>query len=238
MPGQRERFVFALPEPDGLVYVGVTDEPVDGPVEDVPAVPEADIVFLLEVLDSALAAPVGRADVVGAYAGLRPLLEVHRPAAGTADVSRRHALFTSRDGVITIVGGKLTTYRQMAEDAVDAAVRHRGLTAGPSPTRRLPLVGAAARADLARLAVASGRLVARYGTEAAGGRRPGRGGSRAWASPSPPGVGPARNSPGAYGTRARPVSRISSTGGAGSGWSPPTGAGPLRWRRPSLPSTR
>ena len=163
--GQRGRFVFALPEPGGLVYVGVTDEPVDGPVEDVPAVPEADIVFLLEVLNSALAAPVGRADVVGAYAGLRPLLEVPG-RAGTADVSRRHALFTSPDGVITIVGGKLTTYRQMAEDAVDAAIRHRGLTAGPSPTRRLPLVGAADRADLARLTDGYGHLVARYGTEA------------------------------------------------------------------------
>ena len=80
-------------------------------------------------------------------------------------MSRRHALFTSRDGVITMVGGKLTTYRQMAQDAVDAAVRQRGLPAGPCRTKRLPLVGAAAREQLARLE-APERLIRRYGTEA------------------------------------------------------------------------
>jgi glycerol-3-phosphate dehydrogenase len=71
----------------------------------------------------------------------------------------------SPDGVTTVVGGKLTTYRRMAEDAVDAAVKAGGLEAGPCRTRRLALVGAADRPGLARIA-APARLVARYGTEA------------------------------------------------------------------------
>jgi glycerol-3-phosphate dehydrogenase len=69
------------------------------------------------------------------------------------------------DGVVTIVGGKLTTYRRMARDAVDAAVAHAGLRAGPSRTARIPLVGAAPRAALASVP-APRRLVDRYGTEA------------------------------------------------------------------------
>jgi glycerol-3-phosphate dehydrogenase len=161
VPGSSNRVVFALPQPDGLVYVGITDEPVDGPVEDEPVPPEADIAFLLDVLSTAV--PVRREDVIGAYAGLRPLLD--SGDAKTADVSRKHALFTSPDQVTTIVGGKLTTYRQMAQDAVDAAVALRGLDAGPSVTRRLPLVGAAPRPVLAGID-APARLVARYGTEA------------------------------------------------------------------------
>jgi len=172
VPGKRARFVFAVPQyvrpqSNGLVYVGVTDEPVDGPVEDVPAAPESDITFMLDVLGSAVEAPLRRQDVVGAFAGLRPLLESSdsRTRGTTSDVSRRHALITSSDGVVTIVGGKLTTYRRMAEDAVTAVVRRHGLRAGPCRTRRLPLVGAASRAELARLD-APERLIRRYGTEA------------------------------------------------------------------------
>jgi glycerol-3-phosphate dehydrogenase len=163
VPGERGRFVFAVPQPTGLVYVGITDEPVNGPVQDVPEPPESDITFLLDVLSSALEEPLGRPDVVGAFAGLRPLLDDGR--AGSADVSRRHAILTSPGGVTTVVGGKLTTYRRMAEQAVDAAIRGRGLTAGPSRTKRLPLVGAVPRAELARID-APARLTRRYGSEA------------------------------------------------------------------------
>ncbi|MBN0042570.1 glycerol-3-phosphate dehydrogenase/oxidase [Streptomyces actuosus] len=170
IPGETNRFVLVLPQGDGRVYVGLTDEPVDGPVPDVPEVPETDIGFLLDVLGSVLDVPVGREDVVGAFAGLRPLLDTagHGPAdtpARTADISRRHAVLTSPDGVVTVVGGKLTTYRRMAEDAVDAAVAARALPAGASPTARLPLVGAAAPRTL-RALQAPRRLVRRYGTEA------------------------------------------------------------------------
>ncbi|MEU0335170.1 glycerol-3-phosphate dehydrogenase/oxidase [Streptomyces sp. NPDC006193] len=169
VPGETNRFVLVLPQGDGRVYVGLTDEPVEGGIPDVPEVPETDIGFLLDVLGSVLDTPVRRTEVVGAFAGLRPLLDTAGHGGGaarTADVSRRHAVLTSPDGVTTVVGGKLTTYRRMAQDAVDAAVRARGLRAGPSPTAELPLVGAAAPGRLRALPV-PGRLVRRYGAEAA-----------------------------------------------------------------------
>ncbi|MGC0373075.1 glycerol-3-phosphate dehydrogenase/oxidase [Streptomyces sp. SAI-229] len=168
VPGESDRFVLVLPQDDGRVYVGLTDEPVDGGIPDVPGAPETDIGFLLDVLCSVLHTPVRRADVAGAFAGLRPLLDTAAhsgTAPRTADLSRRHAVLTSSEGVVTVVGGKLTTYRRMAEDAVDTAVRVRGLPAGPSPTASLPLVGAAPPHVLARLP-APRRLVRRYGTEA------------------------------------------------------------------------
>ncbi|MEN3584346.1 glycerol-3-phosphate dehydrogenase/oxidase [Streptomyces sp. ZYX-F-203] len=170
VPGESDRFALVLPQGDGRVYVGLTDEPVDGRVPDVPEAPESDIGFLLDVLGSVLDAPVRRADVVGAFAGLRPLLETAEgggppDARRTADLSRRHAVLTSPEGVVTVVGGKITTYRRMAEDAVDAAVAAGGLPAGASPTRSLPLVGAADQRRLAATRAPRG-LVRRYGTEA------------------------------------------------------------------------
>lgn len=164
VPGSTSRFVLVLPQPDGTVYVGLTDEPVDGPVPDVPVPTEPEIGFLLDVVSAAFDHDLRRSDVVGAYAGLRPLLE-SGPGA-TADLSRRHAVLTSRSGVVTVVGGKLTTYRRMAEDAVDRAVSGAGLAADPCRTRTLPLLGAAPRAALERLEQPP-RLVRRFGTDAA-----------------------------------------------------------------------
>ncbi|WP_327378176.1 glycerol-3-phosphate dehydrogenase/oxidase [Streptomyces sp. NBC_01216] len=165
IPGETNRFVLVLPQGDGRVYVGLTDEPVDGDVPDVPDVPETDIGFLLDVLGSALDVTVRRADVIGAFAGLRPLLDADGPGGRTADISRRHAVLTSPDGIVTVVGGKLTTYRRMAQDAVDTVVAGRRLTAGPCRTASVALVGAARPAALARLDVPA-RLVRRYGSEA------------------------------------------------------------------------
>jgi glycerol-3-phosphate dehydrogenase len=162
VPGESNRFVFALPQRDGLVYAGITDEPVDGPVTGVPEPSPAETGFLLDVLDTALDTALTPDDVVGAFAGLRPLLA--GAAQSTADLSRRHAVRTSA-GVTTVVGGKLTTYRRMARDAVDAALAAAGLPAGRCRTARLPLVGAAGPARLARLS-APARLIGRYGTEA------------------------------------------------------------------------
>ncbi|MEV0456917.1 glycerol-3-phosphate dehydrogenase/oxidase [Catellatospora methionotrophica] len=167
VPGELSRFVIVLPQADGLVYVGLTDEPVDGPVPDVPEAPESDVDFLLDVLNSALETPVRRTDVLGAFAGLRPLMAGARARSGrTADISRRHAVVQGRDGVVTVVGGKLTTYRRMAQDTVDVLAARRGVYAGPCRTRDLPLPGAASREVLARVP-APARLTARYGVEAA-----------------------------------------------------------------------
>lgn len=168
VPGEGNRFVLVLPQDDGRVFVGPTDEPVDGPIPDVPQPTESEIGFLLHVLDTALDVPVRRQDVVGAFAGMRPLLDGAEER--TADLSRRHVVLTSRHGVITIVGGKLTTYRRMARDALEAVLARLdaaggGVTARPCRTARLPLVGAAPPSVLAAVA-APRRLIQRYGTEA------------------------------------------------------------------------
>src|SRR5206468_348780 len=109
--------VFAVPRPDGTVQVGLTDDAVEQ-IDDTPSVGDDEQSFLLETLSTALRRPVLASDVVGRFAGLRPLLG-HADGDSAADLSRRHALL-QRDGVWVLVGGKLTTYRRMAQDAVDA----------------------------------------------------------------------------------------------------------------------
>ncbi|MDQ1699426.1 MAG: glycerol-3-phosphate dehydrogenase [Frankiaceae bacterium] len=158
VPGSRNRFVFAVPRPDGTVQVGLTDDAVDDIVDE-PDVTGAEESFLLDTLSSGLRRPVTSADVVGRFAGLRPLLG-HAHGSSAADLSRRHALL-ERDGVWVLVGGKLTTYRRMAQDAVDAVTRSLGIER-PCPTATLPLVGAGAT-PLDR----SDRLARRFGVEAA-----------------------------------------------------------------------
>ena len=112
VPGSFSRFVFAMPEPLGRVYLGLTDEDAPGPIPDEPVAADSEIDFLLDTINTALERPVSRADVIGTYSGLRPLVDVGDGA--TADVSRKHAVTVGPDGVISIVGGKLTTYRQWA----------------------------------------------------------------------------------------------------------------------------
>lgn len=136
--GSISRFVFALPQPGGRVIVGLTDEDAPGPVPDVAAPTETEIGFLLASLNRVLAEPVPRDRVLGAFAGLRPLVDTG--ADSTADISRRHLVTESAGGFVDVLGGKLTTYRRMAEDAVDLAARLRGLHAPPSRTASLRLV--------------------------------------------------------------------------------------------------
>jgi glycerol-3-phosphate dehydrogenase len=154
VPGQRGRWVFALPRADGLVAIGLTDVAAHGPVPDEPAPSAEEEATLLAHASAALEVSLGPADVAGRYAGLRPLL------AGdgeTADLSRRHAVVEdAATGALTVVGGKLTTYRAMAQDAVDR------ITDRPCRTAKLPLVGAPG-------AAAGGvpaRLARRFGAEA------------------------------------------------------------------------
>ncbi len=158
VPGERGRWVFAIAQRSGVAYVGLTDEPAPGPIPDVPQAPAEDIRFLLDTLSATLAVPLTEADVLGTYAGLRPLVAGDADAK-TADLSRSHAVVRAPDGLISVVGGKLTTYRRMAQDAVDL------VTDRPCRTTDLPLVGAAPRDALAAIA-APQRLVDRHGTEA------------------------------------------------------------------------
>jgi glycerol-3-phosphate dehydrogenase len=166
IPGEINRFVFAMPEQLGRVYLGLTDEDAPGPIPDVPQPTTEEISFLLDTVNTALDIALGLADVIGAYAGLRPLIDAGE--GRTADVSREHAVIESAAGVISVVGGKLTEYRYMAEDVLDRTVALRGLTATACRTRNLPLVGAPSNpvATLRSPVDLPGSLVARYGAEA------------------------------------------------------------------------
>ena len=170
IPGELNRFVFAMPEQLGRVYLGLTDEAAPGPIPDVPRPSAQEITFLLDTVNTALGAALGTADVIGAYAGLRPLIDTG--SAGfegrTADVSREHAVVESASGVISVIGGKLTEYRYMAQDVLDRAIGLRHLHAGKCRTRDLPLIGAPGNPGpvcrpVAGLPVS---LVQRYGAEA------------------------------------------------------------------------
>lgn len=166
VPGSSSRFVFTVPAPHGRAYIGLTDMPADGGIPEVPEATDAEIGMLLDTVNTVLESPLTRADLVGTFAGLRPLL-AGAEEGETSDLSRRHAIITSSTGMLSVVGGKLTTYRRMAQDAVDAAVRLRlgPGTVPPSRTRALALVGAWPRPRLGEIAAAP-RLVRRYGAEA------------------------------------------------------------------------
>jgi glycerol-3-phosphate dehydrogenase len=169
---RRSIFVVSWPETD-LVYIGTTDTDYTGPLDDPACTPE-DVDYLLDAVNALTTSRLTRADITGVWAGLRPLLAP--PAKGghvserTADLSRRHTVSTSDHGVVTVTGGKMTTYRKMAQDTVDVVVS--GL--GESPRRRrcvtksLPLMGATTKTrDPVTLAQPHARLLRRYGTASA-----------------------------------------------------------------------
>lgn len=168
-PDSISRFVFALPQQLGRVIVGLTDEDAPGPIPDVADPSEHEIAFLLATLSRVLETPLTRRDVRGAFAGLRPLVDA-ADVSSTADISRRHLVHTGRDGVISVLGGKLTTYRAMAEEAVDTVCASRQITAGPCVTHALPLIGAPDSPVRTTLVTQQkplpASLVARFGAEA------------------------------------------------------------------------
>ena len=167
VPGETNRFCFCLPAQSGRVYVGLTDVDAPGPVPDVPHATEEEIDFLLDVVGRALESPLTRDDVLGTFAGLRPLVDAGD--GDTADLSREHALLTADDGLITITGGKLTEYRLMAEQAVDLVVERTGLAAGSCHTADLPLIGAPGHPETSTSPAGylPAALVERFGLESA-----------------------------------------------------------------------
>ena len=131
------RVLFLLPWL-GHTLVGTTDDPAK--IEANPRATEEDIEYILRHIRKYFSIPVERADVKSAWSGLRPLVSDPN-AADTAKLSRDHVVNISTSGLLTIAGGKWTTYRKMALDAVDEAVKLGGLEAGPSRTENLKLVG-------------------------------------------------------------------------------------------------
>jgi glycerol-3-phosphate dehydrogenase len=153
------RVMFAIPW-HAHVVVGTTDTPIDHvPLEPVPLSDEID--FILETAAGYLARPATRADVLSAFAGIRPLVRAG-DGTSTAALSRDHHLEIAPSGLVTICGGKWTTYRHMAEDTVDQAAIVAGLPEKPCPTRTLPIHGAEAPP------AAPGDPLAVYGSDAAG----------------------------------------------------------------------
>ncbi|WP_027882720.1 glycerol-3-phosphate dehydrogenase/oxidase [Meiothermus rufus] len=129
------RVVFVLPWLGGTL-VGTTDDPA--PIVDHPRVREEEIAYVLRQVQPYLGA-VPREKVRSSWSGLRPL--VARPQADTARLTRDHLIQESPSGLLTLAGGKWTTYRKMALDLVNYAIRRFGLVAGPSRSEHLPLLG-------------------------------------------------------------------------------------------------
>src|SRR5580658_801565 len=114
------RVMFAIPWHEHTL-VGTTDTPIDAPSYD-PLPFEKEIDFVLETAALYLSHPPTRADILSVYTGIRPLVKAGNPDGKTSALSRDHTIHVDGSGLLTIVGGKWTTYRKMAEDCVDHAV--------------------------------------------------------------------------------------------------------------------
>jgi glycerol-3-phosphate dehydrogenase len=164
VPGDR-RSIFAIPWA-GRTYLGTTDTDYEGDLAE-PECTAEDVEYLLRAANAASVRTIEPADVVGRWAGLRPLVRGEKKER-TADLSRRHTVHLDRrSGVVTITGGKLTTYRVMAAEAIEATAPLLGGKIPKSSTRRMRLLGQG------RISRPSGvgddtwaHLVARYGGEA------------------------------------------------------------------------
>ena len=170
------KVVFFIPWPDHWL-IGTTDAPYEGPPDHVAA-SALEVDELLATVNATLDVNLTRADVVGTYAGLRPLIA---PSGGsTVKASREHRVTAESNGVVRVAGGKYTTYRVMARDVMDAALGRVAARSRPSGTADLRVVGAADEAARLRIAgelatidsiadahpEAATRLTARHGTEA------------------------------------------------------------------------
>lgn len=132
------RVLFCIPWHDHLL-VGTTDTPIDTPTLE-PQAMESEIDFVLETAGEYLTAKPTRDDILSVFAGIRPLVKSGK-SLKTSAISRGHHLFVEESGLITITGGKWTTYRRMAEDAIDKAVEVRGLGSRKCVTEDIAIVG-------------------------------------------------------------------------------------------------
>lgn len=133
------RVLFAVPWHD-VVVVGTTDTLIDEPSFE-PKALEKEIEFVLETARRFLVKKPTREDVLSVFAGLRPLAAPKNEGAKTKEVSRSHKVITSQTGLITITGGKWTTYRKMAEDTVDTALKAHNIPFVPCKTAHLSIHG-------------------------------------------------------------------------------------------------
>lgn len=181
-----KRSLFVVPwgpKADGTfthTYVGTTDTDYQGPIDD-PQCTKDDIDYVVRALNASVTTGITSADVTGVWAGLRPLVKQVNAEGGTgqggkasrtADLSRRHLVSTSDSGIITVTGGKLTTYREMAEDTVDEALK---ILAARSVqisrlkkcrTKNLKLHGAVGFKEPRRSGTTEAHLLHRYGSDA------------------------------------------------------------------------
>jgi glycerol-3-phosphate dehydrogenase len=163
VPAGGGRTIFALPWL-GRTLIGTTDNDYDGELEHVPP-PAEDVDYLLDAVNEFFATSLGYEDVTGAFAGVRPLISAG-DAKTSVDISRKAELYETSSGMITITGGKLTTWRRMAKMTVDRIVERDGFDA-PCRTQEIQLGQQVTAESLERVegvaTPAYPALAARYG---------------------------------------------------------------------------
>ena len=163
VPAGAGRTIFAVPWL-GRTLVGTTDNDYEGEIDHVPPA-EDDIAYLLDAINAFFHRDLGVADLTGAYAGVRPLVS-QGDSKKSVDISRKAELYETSSGMITITGGKLTTFRRMAKLAVDRLVERDGRDA-PCRTQEIPLGMAVDASELPRVEGvpedAYAQLAGRYG---------------------------------------------------------------------------
>jgi glycerol-3-phosphate dehydrogenase len=135
VPAGSGRTIFVLPWL-GRTLVGTTDNDYEGPLDHVPA-SDDDIGYLLDAVNGYFGTDIKPDDLTGAYAGVRPLISTGDPKK-SVDISRRAELYETSSGLVTITGGKFTTWRRMAKSAVDRIVEREGREA-PCRTHEIPI---------------------------------------------------------------------------------------------------
>jgi glycerol-3-phosphate dehydrogenase len=135
VPAGSGRTIFALPW-YGRTLIGTTDNDYEGDIAH-PRPAEDDVEYLLDAVNEYFGLSLGQSDLTGAYAGVRPLISTGDPKK-SVDISRRAELYETSSGMLTITGGKLTTWRRMAKATVDRLVEREGRDA-PSHTAEIPL---------------------------------------------------------------------------------------------------